>query len=144
MRAVDTNVLIAAHRVEHERHVIGLARLTNLAESRIPWALPVFCIAEFVRVVTHPRVFSPPSSLPQSTQFIERLLESPSVEVLLPRAGFWTVFSEVLTIGAATGNLAYDAQIAALCMQHGVEAIVSEDRDFARFPFLRLEPWATV
>jgi predicted nucleic acid-binding protein len=61
--AVDTNVLIYAHRRETERHAQALRRLSALAEGDSPWGLPVFCITEFVRVVTHLRVFTPPSDL---------------------------------------------------------------------------------
>ena len=59
MIAVDTNVMVYAHREQLPQHERALEWLTYLAEGRVPWAIPVFCIGEFVRVTTHPRVFDP-------------------------------------------------------------------------------------
>jgi toxin-antitoxin system PIN domain toxin len=135
--AVDTNVLIYAHRTETRRHREALARLTALAENESPWALSVFCLAEFVRVVTHLRVFSPPTELATALDFIDRLLESPSVRLLLPSPAYAVAFRRAAESGEVRGNLAFDAQIAAACLEHGVEDLVTADRDFGRFGALR-------
>jgi uncharacterized protein len=82
--AVDTNILIYAHREELPAHRPALARLRRLAEGDARWGLPVFCLAEFVRVVTHPGVFHPPSTLTEAVAVLEGLLRSLSVEVLSP------------------------------------------------------------
>lgn len=137
MTGVDTNVLIAAHRSEHAKHREALARLVEIAESGTPWGLPVFCIGEFLRVVTHPKVFTPPSSVEVAVEFIDRLLESPSLRLLLPAERFWGRFRSTLQDGAARGNLVFDAQIAAVCEEHGVLDLVTGDRDFSRFPAIR-------
>lgn len=138
MIAVDTNVLIYAHRRECPLHERALRRISDIAESDAPWGLPVFCLAEFVRVVTHLRVFSPPSALAAALEFLDQLLHSPSVRVLLPTAGYPFAFQEACTSAAVRGNLAFDAQIAALCHEHGVDQLLTADRDFARFPALRV------
>jgi len=138
MIAVDTNVLVAAHRSEATRHEKALRWIRFLAEGLEPWAIPAFCLAEFVRVVTHRRVFNPPSTIGQAIGAIDALLESPSVRILTPSAGHWSFLRATITAGEATGNLVFDAQIAALCREHGVERLLSEDRDFHRFPFLSL------
>ena len=65
MIAIDTNILVYAHREELPLHRKARARLVGLAEGFEPWALPVFCLGEFLRVVTHPKVFDPPSTLRQ-------------------------------------------------------------------------------
>ena len=114
MIGVDTNVLIYAHRRESPRHEVALRRITEIAESDAPWGLPVFCLAEFVRVVTHLRVFSPPSGLADALEFLDQLLQSPSVRVLLPTPGYPSVFRRVCTSAGVRGNLAFDAQIAAV------------------------------
>ena len=137
MIAVDTNVLIYAHRRETRRHQQALATLTELAEGDNPWALPVFCLAEFVRVVTHLRVFSPPSDLRTALDFLDRLLESPSVRLLLPRRTYPSTFRSVCESAEARGNLAFDAQIAASCVEHGANELITADRDFARFPGIK-------
>ena len=139
MIAVDSNVLIAAHRGEHPLHERALARLVEVGEGEAPWALPVFCLAEFLRVVTHPRVFTPPSSLDVALTFLDRLLESPAVRLLSPGTRFWSHLRSVTVAADAIGNLAFDAQIAAVCREHGADRLITADRDFARFPDLRLE-----
>jgi uncharacterized protein len=131
--AVDTNVLIYAHRSETERHPQALERLNSLAEGDSPWGLPVFCIAEFVRVVTHLRVFTPPTDLRTALDFIDRLVESPSIRLLLPGHTYPTAFRRVCESASVRGNLAFDAQIVASCIEHGVRELITADRDFARF-----------
>ena len=132
MIAVDTNVLVYAHREEYPLHARAKARIIGLALGPAPWGVPVFCLGEFVRVVTHRRVLSPPSSLDQASAFLDRLGESDSFRVLLPDVEYWTDLKAALELAAARGNLAFDAQIAALCVRHGA-TLLTADRDFARF-----------
>ncbi|HYW85587.1 MAG TPA: TA system VapC family ribonuclease toxin [Spirochaetia bacterium] len=138
MIAVDTNVLVAAHRLDAARHEQALAWVRFLAEGEQPWGIPFSCLGEFVRVVTHRRVFDPPSSIEQAIDAVDALLESPSVRLLNPSAGHWALFRPSIVVGDATGNLVFDAQIAALCREHGIDRLLSEDRDFRRFPALSL------
>ena len=138
MIAVDTNVLVYAHREESPQHQRALARLRQLAEGAETWALPVFSLGEFVRVVTHP-VFHPPSTLDEATAALEGLLASPSLLVLTPAERYWQLLKEALAEARATGNLAFDAQIVAVCREHGVHTLLTEDRDFHRFGDFRVE-----
>ena len=134
MIAVDTNILIYAHRRETRHHNSALKRLTELAEGDTIWALPVFCLAEFTRVVTHLRVFHPPSGLSIALDFLDGLLASPTARLLLPGPRFPTYFRDTCEASEVRGNLAFDAQIAAVCSEHGVSQILTADRDFSRFP----------
>jgi toxin-antitoxin system PIN domain toxin len=136
--AVDTNVLACAHRAESPHHAECLALLRRLAEGMEAWALPVFCVGEFLRVVTHPRVFDPPSRFEQAGAWLARLLESPSLRILHPGDRFVALLLEQARRGDARGNLVFDAQIAAVCLEHGVDRLATRDRDFARFPSLRI------
>lgn len=133
MIAVDANVLVYAHRQETPLHAMALARLRALAEGSTPWALPTFCIGEFVRVVTHPRVFHPPTELDTALAFLDQLLGSPAARMIVPGPTFPERFAEACREGAVQGNLAFDAQLVAVCREHGVAEILTEDRDFARF-----------
>lgn len=137
MIAVDTNILIAAHRSEHPKHKAAFQRLQEIAEGEAPWGLPVFCIGEFLRVVTHPKVFNPPSELEIALEFVDRLIESPALRLLLPTPGFWRTFRSAMRDGEARGNLVFDAQIAAVCEEHGATQLLTGDRDFSRFPRMR-------
>ncbi len=138
MIAVDTAILIGAHRRGSPLHQRATAWLARLAEGPAPWAIPVFCIAEFFRVVTHPRVFSPPSTIIQASDDLGRIVASPTVRVLLPGQRFLGLFLEIAAEAKATGNLAFDAQIAAVCLEHGADRILTTDRDFRRFGRLRI------
>ncbi len=139
MIAVDTNVLVYAHREELPQHVSAKARLTELAEADATWAIPVFCLGEFLRVVTHPRLFDPPYRVDEACTALERLLESPSLRILHPGERFWRLLREAMLEANASGNLAFDAQIVAVCREAGVSALLTEDRDFARFERFPLE-----
>jgi toxin-antitoxin system PIN domain toxin len=131
--AVDTNILIYAHRAEMPLHEAALSRLKGIVEANVPWALPVLCIGEFVRVVTHPRIFSPPTSLEVALEYLDHLLASPSARLLTPSARFGGRFAAVCRQAAVRGNLAFDAQVVAVCQEHGVDQVLTEDRDFSRF-----------
>jgi uncharacterized protein len=134
--ALDTNVLVYAHRAEMPLHAPALARLRELAEGTEPFAIPLFVIGEFVRVVTHPRAFTPPTALDVALAFVDGILGSPSARLLTPSTTFPALFADACRDGAAVGNLAFDAQLVAVCREHGVTELLTEDRDFTRFPGL--------
>lgn len=133
MIAVDTNVLVHAHREDSIKHEAAHARIVALAESPARWAIPVFCIGEFVRVITHPRLFHSPHSAEEACEALSRLLGSPSVTVLTPQADYPSLLVEAIREANAIGNLVFDAQIVALCREGGVSQLITEDRDFDRF-----------
>lgn len=137
MIAVDTNVLIHAHRAEMPKHAQALQRLADFAQGNTVWGIPVFCMGEFLRVVTHPRLFRPPSSLEEALQALEGLLKASNVRVLSPGPRYPQLLAESIRSGQATGNLVFDAQIAALCCEHAVEGLLTLDRDFSLFPEVR-------
>ena len=139
MIAVDTNVLVHAHREESPKHGAAHARIVELAESPSRWGIPVFCLGEFVRVVTHPRLFDPPYSAREACDALERLLASPSLAVLYPGVDYPALLAAAVREADAIGNLVFDAQIVALCRESGVSRLLTEDRDFDRFEGLRTE-----
>ena len=138
MIAVDTNVLIYAHRTETDLHDTAVAELARLAEGNDLWALPVFCVTEFLRVVTHRRVFNPPSTPSEAFDFIKNLIAAPTCVVVRPEAGFLDHLEAAVRQADARGNLVFDAQIAALCREHGIATILTRDQDFKRFDGLQV------
>jgi toxin-antitoxin system PIN domain toxin len=138
--AVDTNILVFADRSELPKHRQAMAALRELAEGRDAWGLPVFCIGEFVRVVSHPRVFDPPTPAVEALAAVFALLESPSVRVLTPGRRYLELLAELIDAGGVGGNLVFDAQIAAVCLERGARTLLTDDRDFARFPRIAIRP----
>jgi hypothetical protein len=136
--AVDTNLLIYAHREDSEWHGPANARLVELAEGTAPWAIAWPCIHEFLAIVTHPRVFSPPTPLARAIAQVEAWLESPSLVLLGEAEGYWSRLRTALEDARSAGPAVHDARIAAICLQHGVRDLWSADRDFARFRALRV------
>ncbi len=139
MIAIDTNILIYAHRAETDHHQSAAERLVELAEGPHPWGLPLFCIAEFSRVVTHRRVFNPPSTIVQAFDFLDNVVASPTCRIVRPGPEFLGLLRETARKADARGNLMFDAQLAALCAEHGIRTILTNDRDFERFDHLHAE-----
>ena len=132
MIAVDTNVLVYAHREEFPLHATARDKLVALAEDVGPWGIPVFCLGEFLRITTHRKVLSPPSSIDQAIAFVDALEASPSFRWLLPDETYAFDLRQLARAAHASGSLVFDAQIAAVCRRHGA-ALLTQDRDFARF-----------
>ena len=133
MIAVDTNILVYAHRRDAEFHAAAAHHIKALAEGRSAWAIPWPCLHEFFAISTHPRIYDPPSTGSQAIAQIDTWLCSPTLSVLGEPADYWDRLKAVLTTGKVTGPLVHDARIAALCAAHGVRQLWSADRDFGRF-----------
>ena len=139
MQAIDTNVLIYAEITTSEYHKTAFDILKELSEGAIPWAIPWSCIYEFLRVVTHPRVYHPPVPMTVALQDLQLLLQSPTLQLLSETSRHNEIMSKVLEASGVTGNLVHDAHIAALCIEHGITELISGDRDFSRFTSLKIK-----
>lgn len=137
MIAVDTNVLVYATREESALHSAALRALRRLAEGDEAWAIPVFCVGEFLRVISHDRLFDPPTPLADALDSVASLLESPAARLLIPADRHLRLVRSLIEESNARGNLVFDAQIAAVCLEHGATTLLTEDRDFARFRSLK-------
>jgi toxin-antitoxin system PIN domain toxin len=136
--AVDTNILIYAHRRDSSFYGVASKRLIELGQGASPWGIPWPCVHEFLGVVTNPRVFRPPTPLEGALDQIEVWLESPSLALLTETPTHWTTLRAILVESIVTGPRVHDARIAALCRQHGVRELWSADRDFSRFAGVRV------
>ena len=137
MLAPDVNVLIYAHVEDSTAdHTEYADWLTRLATGPEPFALSVLVLAGFIRVVTNPRVFDPPSTLDHSFAFVASLLERPTARLIGPGPNHLSIFESLCRESGANGKLVADAQHAAVAIEHGC-TIVSTDADFGRFPRLR-------
>jgi toxin-antitoxin system PIN domain toxin len=137
MIALDTNLLVYAHRRDSTFHTAAKKLLADLAAGKAAWAIAWPCLHEFYSVVTHPRVFSPPSTPDEALNQIDIWLESPTLHLLSEDHTYWPRLRELIASARVQGPMVHDTRIAALCLNHGVRELWSADRNFSRFPALR-------
>jgi len=138
MTAVDTNVLVYAHRGDSPWHEAAKQRLSDLAEAPLPWAIPWPCIHEFLSIVTSPRVFRKPTPLAHALEQVEAWMRSPTLHLIGEGPGHWKRLRSTLEAGSIAGAKVHDARIHAIATDHGVSVLWSADRDFNRFLGLRI------
>lgn len=138
MIALDTNILVHAHRRDASLHEIAIERVKELAESPAPWAICYHSLIEFYGIATHAKLWKTPSSPSQALDQIRAWQESPSLRILTDNQAGLETLGELLIRGEVRGALVHDARIAACCLCHGVRELWSVDRDFSRFPDLRV------
>lgn len=136
MMLLDVNVLVYAHRLDAPDHQRYATWLGHLLASDQPFGLSDLVLSGFIRVVTHPRVFSPPSGMAKALAFAGELRGHPGCVHLEPGPRHWEIFVRLCAGAGVRGNLVPDAWLAALALETGSEWITT-DRDFARFPGLR-------
>ena len=139
MIAVDTNLLVYAHREDSPWHAKALACVRELADSASPWAIPWSCVHEFLSIVTHPKIYNPPTPLSTALAAIEAWQASPGLRFLGEGPGYWEVISAQARAGMINGPRIHDARIAAICLHHRVKKLWTADRDFSSFPNLVCE-----
>lgn len=132
----DINVLIYAHREDAPEHDRYAGWLRRLAEGTEPFALSSFTLGGFVRIVTNPKIFDPPTPLATAIAFCERLLDRPHVVLIQPSRRHWGIVVDLLRRTEIRGAGVSDVHLAALALEHGCE-LVTTDGGFARFPDLR-------
>jgi uncharacterized protein len=134
--ALDTNILVYAHREESAFHREAFHAIKELAEGANPWGLPVACLHEFLSIVTNSKVFNPASTFEEAIAQVDGWLESPSVQILHSGSHHWKTLSEIARKGKLAGGIFHDARIAAICIENGVQEFWTTDRDFAKFKTL--------
>ena len=139
MIAVDTNLLVYAHRRDSAWHGPARTMLRNLAEGSSPWAVPWPCLHEFFSIVTHPKIFRPPSTPDEALEEIDAWMGSPSHILIGEDQGYWAYLVDFIETAKVKGPLVHDARVAAICRLHGVRELWTADRDYSRFPQLKVK-----
>jgi len=137
MIAVDTNVLVHAHREDSEHHVQALAALESLASGRERFAIPWPCIHEFIAITTHPRIFAPPTRIETALEAVSGLVSLPNLILLGEADNHLENLTALASAAAVRGAKIHDARIAAICLSHGVRELWTADRDFSYFPAIK-------
>jgi toxin-antitoxin system PIN domain toxin len=124
--AVDTNILVYAHRADSPFHKAAASCIASLAEGAGTWA------------ITHPRIYAPPTPIAKALDQVDAWFESPTLRLLAEAEDHWPTLRDMVGRAQVSGARIHDARIAALCKEHGVRELWSADRDFGRFPDINL------
>jgi uncharacterized protein len=134
--AVDTNILVYAHRTDSPFHEAARQAIETLAADSRPWAIPWPCAHEFFAVVTHPRIYRTPTPAVTALAQLRALECLSNLHFIGEMEGYLLQLEAVAVPARALGGAIHDARVAAICLSHGVNELWSADRDFSRFPML--------
>jgi toxin-antitoxin system PIN domain toxin len=137
--AVDTNVLVYAHRKDSEWHEPALRCMTDLARGNERWGIPWPCVHEFIAISTHPRIYVPPTPLQKALAAMAVWLNAPTCVPLGEGPGYLQLLTRMCRAARLTGPMVHDARIAAICVHNGARVLWTADRDFSRYPELVVE-----
>ena len=132
----DVNILVYAFREDAPRHAEYKAWLHEQLNGYEPIGLSDVALSGVLRILTHPRIFVPPTPLSNALAFVSALRARRNCVIIAPAARHWEIFTALCISAAVKGNLVPDAYFAALAIEHGCEWITA-DRGFARYPGLR-------
>ena len=137
MIAVDTNLLVYAHRRESDLHEAANTVLRSLAEGDKGWAIPWPCCYEFLSIVKNRRIWKEAATPPERAwRQLEAWAASPVNHLIGETDGFFEILGGLVQRPRVRGAIVHDARIAAICLAHGTEVLLTRDRDFALFPEL--------
>lgn len=138
MIAIDSNLLVYSHRRESRFHGQAIALLKQYAGGQERWAIPWPCIYEFYSAVTNPRIWKDAASTPdQASDQIRAWLDSHTLLMLHETEDFSLILQPIMRSPRVRGPIIHDARIAALCLAHGIQELLTKDRDFQLFPQLK-------
>ena len=137
MIAIDTNILVHAHRRDASLHDQAMAAVKTLAEARAPWAICYHSLGEFYAVATRRGLWGTPSTPAEAVSQIQAWRESPSLRILHDSDAYLDALHALALASVAAGSMIHDARIAACCIVSGIDELWTIDRDFSRFPQLR-------
>jgi hypothetical protein len=132
----DVNILVHAHREDSEHHPVCARWLRQVVDDDLAYGMSELVLSGFVRIVTHPKIFTDPSPLADALAFAEQVRNQPHCVILRPGDRHWEIFCRLCREAGARGNIVPDAYLAALAIESGSEWITM-DRDFSRFKGLR-------
>lgn len=136
MKLLDVNILIYAHREDTNQHAAIKDWLDQTLLGEEGCAVSELVLSSCMRIITHRRIFNPPTPLPIALELVQQFHDHPNIMVISPGKKHWNIFRRLCREGDAKGNLISDAYHAALAIEYGCEWITT-DRDFARFPDLK-------
>jgi len=139
MIAVDTNILVYAHREDSSWHAKASEKVRWLVETGLDWGIPWPCVHEFLAIVTHPKIYRPPTPFALAVAQVDAWLASPTIRLIGEGNRYWDLLKDNLTQSKAVGPVVHDARIVTLCREFGVTCLWTADRDFSRFGSVKVE-----
>lgn len=133
----DVNVLLHAFRSDSAEHGRYRAWLESVVNGEAAYGVSPRVLSGVIRVATHPRIFARPSALDDALSFCDVIASQPHCRLVVPGERHWSIFERLCRVAKVRGNIVADAWFAALAIESGCEWI-TEDRDFTRFPGLRV------
>jgi uncharacterized protein len=137
MIALDTSILVYAHRRDLPQHSLALGAIQRLVAEGRTWAVPWPCVHEFFAVVTNPRIFKTPTSTDTAFSVVRELDTGPQARLLGESQRHLDILDQLCRSAPIIGSKFHDARIAAICIGHGVSELWTADRDFGYFPQLK-------
>lgn len=137
MIVVDVNLLIYAYNSAATQHRAAKAWLEDTFSGAEVVGLPWTVMHAFLRIATSRAILPRPYSMDEAVEVVDEWLGAGDVRILEPGPRYWTVLKQVISAGQVRGAMVTDADLAALSIEHGA-TLYSADRDFRRFPGLRL------
>lgn len=125
MQLCDVNILIYAHREDAPDHDFYGSWLKRQLEARTTFLYCEHVLGAFVRIVTHPKIFRPPSPTAIALEFAQQIRSAPNGIGIMPGANHWQIFGDLCTTANASGNLIPDAYLAALAIEAQAEWITT-------------------
>ncbi len=136
MYLIDVNVLVYAYREDSPNHEAHQKWLESVVNNDQAYAVSEHVLAGFLRIVTHPSIYDPPSTLDAALEFAIQLRGQPNAVIVAPGSRHWEIFTRLCRESGARGNLIPDAFLAALAIESGSEWVTT-DKGFARFNGLK-------
>ena len=137
MILTDANLLLYAYNVDAAEHDTSRQWFETQLSGPNLFCFAWQSITAFLRISTNQRAFATPLSTKEATSIVSEWLERPQTVLLTPGDKHWAIFQKLMESGQTRGPLVMDAHLAALALEHGA-TLASSDRDFSRFPGLKL------
>lgn len=139
MNAIDTNILVYAHRADNPWHAKARRFLETSLVGNTSVGIPYHCLVEFFGIVTNPRIFKNPTSSEDALSQCRNLLQAPALMLLTESGDSFDSLAGLLASSRVVGSSVHDARVASVCIENGVNTIFTLDRDFSRFKPLKAE-----
>ena len=138
MKLVDLNLLLYAYHRAAKEHEPASSWLEAVFAGHESVGLSWVTVLGFLRIATAPKILAMPYDLEEAKEIVAGWLSRGNVLIVSPTERHWEILGDFLPKHRIRGSLIIDAHLAALAIEHGA-TLCTNDRDFLRFPGLKVE-----